>query len=133
MTTKKDIQEALDLLIQALMRYSPCPKEDKKYYSRLRGLLRRLSIHWAEKHIYLNSIKQPYIGSNKRIKHVYPCQICKELFPRNKGEVDHITPCGSINKDEEIKFIKRMFCNRHGFRFLCVACHQKITHRKDKS
>lgn len=131
MTTKKELQEALDLLVQALMKYSPCPKTDKKYYNRLRGILRRLSIHWNEKNEYLKTIEQPYKGTNKKIKKVYPCQMCKTLLVRGKGEVDHITPCGSLlNEMDETKFIKNLFCNRKGFRFLCKDCHYKVTHAK---
>lgn len=130
---KKDIQLALDLLIQALQGWGAVGKDDKKYYNRTRAALRRLSIKWIHKNKYLESISVPYKGADKRIKKLYPCTICKVKIVRGKGEVDHKIGCGSLLCEEDVvPFIIRLFAGIDGYRFLCKECHVNNTNEQRK-
>lgn len=115
------------------MGYGACDKTDKKYYSKARAALRRLSINWIYKNKFLESISVPYTGPDKRIKKLYPCAICKEKIVRGKGEVDHKILCGSLlEEDHVVPFILKLLAGIDGYRFMCKPCHKNNTNEQRK-
>jgi 5-methylcytosine-specific restriction endonuclease McrA len=59
---------------------------------------------------------------------LHRCQHCRELFPQNGVQADHIIPVvgpeGFTTWDE---YIERLYCEAEGFQILCKACHAKVT------
>lgn len=105
----------------------------------IRSILRRSSLRWKPIYEALNDAK--YVANpgdiskwGGRIKYLYHCASCQLGFPRKAVEVDHVTPCGSIQSFADIgPFVERMLCEKEGLRILCKACHQRITNaEKDK-
>lgn len=131
--SKKDVEKALDLLIFALFKYGGAKVTEKNYLSKVRSALRGLSMSWWLKHKYLESIKIQYTGPDKRIKYLYPCEMCLEQIVRGKGEVNHRVPCGKLESKEQIvQYIIKMFVDEKGWQFLCKPCHLSITNEQRK-
>lgn len=62
---------------------------------------------------------------------LHRCSACRDLFPQNGVQADHIIPVvgpeGFVSWD---RFIQRLFCEADGFKILCKACHSKVTNEE---
>ncbi len=107
--------------------YSSGTLTEAGFFGMIRSTLRRLSIRWKPRGDYLLSVRRPKVGGG-RSKFEYECQICYAWFIRAHIEVDHILACGSLRSFDDIgPFVKRLLCEKDGFRALCKECHLKIT------
>lgn len=102
------------------------------FFGMIRSALRRLSIRWKPRNEYLISVRRPKINGG-RSKFEYQCESCAGWFIRASIEVDHKVPCGSLKDFEDIgPFVKRLLCEKDGFRILCKTCHVKHTNEGRK-
>jgi len=70
------------------------------------------------------AVRRKNQSDNKRLKWEYMCQACKGWRPAKQVEVDHIVPCGSLKRfDDLVGFTERLFCESDGLRVLCERCH----------
>jgi 5-methylcytosine-specific restriction endonuclease McrA len=61
---------------------------------------------------------------NLRLKWQYNCAHCKGWFSRKNVEVNHIIPCGSMSKLEDLPgFVARLFCEVDNLEVVCKKCH----------
>lgn len=103
------------------------------FFGMIRSALRRLSIRWKPRGDYLLTVRRPKIGGG-RSKFEYECQVCYNWFIRAHIEVDHIVACGSLRSFDDIgPFVKRLLCEKEGFRSLCKGCHLTITNEGRKN
>jgi hypothetical protein len=101
------------------------------FWGWIRSGLRNRSIYWKPINECLNLAKRKSQStSNKRLKFEYQCNSCKNWFARKEVEVDHIVPCGSLNKETVAVFIERLFCEVNHLQVLCKNCHHSKTHNK---
>lgn len=100
------------------------------FFGLIRSALRRLSIRWKPRSEYLNSMRRPKVNGG-RSKFEYPCESCSKWFIKASIEVDHRIACGSIKCFEDIgPFVKRLLCEKDGFRILCKPCHLAHTNEE---
>lgn len=54
-----------------------------------------------------------------------PCDGCGKIFPSSKIQVDHITPVGSLTKEEHLEgYTLDMYCDEENWQLLCSeTCH----------
>lgn len=106
---------------------------EAKFHAFVKGALRKAM--WPAK---FAAIKQAYVkdGINPetgRKCKLHRCEDCKELFPQKGVQADHkipvVGPEGFVSWDE---YIKRLFCEKEGFRILCKECHYKVTQQEQK-
>lgn len=61
-------------------------------------------------------------------KTYYECDSCSDLFTTKEVAVDHIEPCGSLKKYEDLPgFVERLFCEEDNLQLLCNECHATKT------
>lgn len=89
--------------------------------------IRSASSRWGPK---FECIRAAYVGdginpaTGRKCK-LHRCSHCRELFPQNKVQADHIEPIvdpevGFVSWDE---YIKRCFREVEGYQVLCRQCH----------
>ena len=109
-------------------------KTKSSYFSWLRGVLRA---GWSKSPIKLDFIKSKRIKINNpnprgRVKTVWggKCSQCKQDFILKDLQVDHMKPCGSLIKEEDIQcFVERLLlCTGDDLQFTCKPCHGIITY-----
>lgn len=95
------------------------------FWSFIRSGLRQKSRRWKPIYDCLNLAKRESKDkNNKRLKWQYQCAKCKKWHPRAEVSVDHIKPCGSLNKLEDLaQFVKTLFCEVDNLQVLCDKCH----------
>ena len=104
------------------------------FFGMIRSALRRLSLHWKPRGSYLQRMRRPYTGDNKRLKWEYQCVACKDWYPQKEVEVDHIVSVGSIKSFDDIGgFVRRLFVEEEGYQILCKPCHLQKTHGGKKN
>ncbi len=90
------------------------------YFGWIRSQLRRTSMKWGPIAEAKRRARRPYTGPNKRQKWEYQCAICKKWFKGTEIHVDHIIPCGTLTKYEDLpRFVERMLCEVDGLQVLC--------------
>ncbi len=100
------------------------------FFGLIRSALRRLSIRWKPRTEYLNSVRRPKVNGG-RSKFEYQCESCQSWFIKASIEVDHRIPCGSLKSFDDIgPFVKRLLCEKDGFRIYCKSCHLAHTKRE---
>ncbi len=77
---------------------------------------------WPARGARLKAVRVPYKGPNTRQQWAYPCAICGQSYAAKEVQVDHITPCGNIDRDVA-GFIARLFCEAEGLQCVCKPCH----------
>jgi 5-methylcytosine-specific restriction endonuclease McrA len=100
------------------------------YWGRVRSHLRRLfRFNWLPAKQALEAAKRPYRGPNKRQKVEYQCAVCKEWFPRDGVEIDHVVPCGSLKSEADLAgFLTRLYPeDPAAYQVLCESCHLRKT------
>ena len=64
---------------------------------------------------------------------LHKCVECKQLFPQNQMQADHIEPIipvtGFTTWDD---FISRLFCEIEGFQAICKDCHKIKTKKENE-
>ena len=61
------------------------------------------------------------------------CAECKQWFKKTQMDKDHIVPCGSLLKYDDLPgFVERMFVGVDDYRILCKPCHTVITNKSRK-
>jgi len=101
--------------------------------SKIRNLLRRMSM-WmpAIKEAKLRA-RREYTGPRKLQKWEYQCAHCRAWFAEKDIHVDHITPAGSLRSiDTDLgPFARRLLlCGADGLEILCKPDHQEKTNRE---
>lgn len=129
--TDKEI--ALELLILLIVGINADKIVERQFLNQFKKNLRRMTGKFYSRVNYLASIEQKYNGTDKRIKKLYPCQICKILIVRRKGDLNHRVPCGTLDSKEGIvSYIIRMLVKEEGWEFLCKPCHKNVTNEQRK-
>lgn len=106
---------------------------ESAFWSMIRSGLRQKSRWWKPISICKNLSRRQYKGANKRQKYEYQCNKCKKWFPEKKITVDHIIPCGSLQKASDLPgFVERLFCEESGLQVLCTDCHNNKTQLEKK-
>jgi hypothetical protein len=98
---------------------------EAQFWSYLRSGLRQLSRRWPPivRGVWLAG-RRPYVGSNKRQRWEYQCEVCSGWFIRSDMEANHLHPCGSLRSWEEFAtFAERLFVEVDGLRRECQRCH----------
>lgn len=98
---------------------------EARYWQFIRAALRKAAQRYppVARHA-LNAVKRKSQNKdNPRLKFEYQCKICQLWYPRKVVRVDHIIPCGSLKKYDDLPgFVERMFCEADGLQILCVDC-----------
>jgi hypothetical protein len=102
---------------------------ESEHMGKIRSTLRHMSRFWKPALEALNKVKRPYYGPNKRQKYEFECEGCRETFMRKDVQINHIVPCGTLTKYEDVPlFLQRLFCeNVEGYNVLCTSCHKGVT------
>ncbi len=102
---------------------------EARYWAFLRSGLRRLWLRsWPPRTHALRAARRPYEGPNKRQRFEHQCAICKRWWAAKEVQVDHIEPCGNIDKDVA-GFVARLFCEVDGLRVCCKDCHAGLKNK----
>lgn len=112
--------------------YNHGTMSESAFWGFIRSTLRQKSRWWKPITECKKAARKNYDGTNKRLKYVYQCNRCKDLYPEKQVQVHHIDPVGSLKSYNDIAdFIKRLFCEVDGLEVLCSGCHDN-THKKLK-
>ena len=97
--------------------------------SRIRSVLRRLSMQMPSIRECRLAVRRPYTGNNPRLKWEYPCAHCSGWFSEKETHVDHIVPAGSLKSFEDVgPFSRRLlFPTPDQLQILCKPCHKTKT------
>jgi hypothetical protein len=99
-----------------------------RYFSFIRSTLRRAYTRYPVKYAALEAARRPFKGTDKSTKWEFNCSQCDEWFKGKDVEVDHIIPCGSLTKYDDLPgFTERLFCEVESLRVVCKPCHKVIT------
>jgi hypothetical protein len=103
--------------------------------SRIRAVLRRLSMQMPAVRLVKLANRRPYTGPNKRLKFEYRCEQCNEWFPEAGTQVDHKEPAGPLKTFEDVgPFARRLlFCGTGGLQVLCTKHHNEKTQAERKA
>jgi 5-methylcytosine-specific restriction endonuclease McrA len=102
---------------------------EAQYFQKIRSSLRNAFRWWLPMKQVLENAKRHSQSANKKLKWEYKCNKCKRWFPRKEVEVDHVIPCGTLRKLDDIPgFIQRLTAeNPTSYQVLCKKCHKLKT------
>ena len=101
------------------------------YFTFIRSGLRQKWLRYPPRYQVLASCSRKVVGLKHKTE--YKCAECNKWHKKTQVQVDHIVPCGSFNKFEELgAFAERMFCEPEGLQVLCESCHYFKTYGKEK-
>lgn len=102
---------------------------EAQYWSAVRSALRAKFRYWKPAIAALKLAERPNESDNKRLKHEYLCAACGIWKKRADVQIDHITPCGSLNSASDIPdFLARLTPESpKAFQVLCKECHKTKT------
>lgn len=97
--------------------------------SRIRSVLRRLSMQMPSIRECRLAVRRRYTGNNPRLQYEYPCAHCGGWFSEKETHVDHIVPAGSLKSFEDVgPFSRRLlFPTPDQLQILCKPCHKTKT------
>lgn len=106
---------------------------ESHFFGFVRSGLRAKHSRFPPRFDVLNDAKRTVKG--KRHKYEYQCARCKNWFKQTEVQVDHIVPCGTLKKWEDLpEFARKLFCEKDGLQVLCKAkCHQEKTQEDRKN
>lgn len=102
------------------------------FFTYLRGCLRKA---WSTNPCKLNVIKKkrkqipnPNPKGNKATVWGFTCELCNNDYVLKMGQVDHITPAGSLQKTEDIQgFVERLlYITEDDLRLVCKGCNSAM-------
>jgi 5-methylcytosine-specific restriction endonuclease McrA len=94
-----------------------------KFWGWIRSCLRKAWLRWPPRYELLGAAKVRIDG-----RYQWKCDECSSTFPKNKVEVDHIVPVGSLKCAEDLpSFVTNLFASVDNLRVLCKDCHKKHT------
>ena len=109
-------------------------KNSVAFFTYLRGCLRKA---WSTNPIKLNVIRNsryqipnPNPKGNKLTVWGFDCKLCGKTFSLKDGNVDHITPAGSLQKTEDIQgFVERLlYVEEADLRLICKSCNSCLAY-----
>jgi len=99
---------------------------ESEFFGKIISAIRRLTMFWRPKNDYMESVRRPYTGPDKRTKWEYPCVHCKRWFKRTDVEADHIIEVGRFRTFGDASgYLERSFVEKEGYQSLCKECHRK--------
>lgn len=102
-----------------------------KYFSFIRSALRSAFRKYPVKYQVKAEASRPYVGTDKRRKKEYQCNVCKGWFADKEVAVDHIIPCGSLKTYEDLpRFVETLFCQSDNLQIICDSCHRIKTNKE---
>lgn len=103
--------------------------------SRIRAVLRRLSMQMPVIREVKLANRRPYTGPNRHQKFEYCCAKCGRWFPEKMIQVDHIEPAGSMKTFEDVgPFARRLlFCSPADLQVLCHEDHKQKSAAENKA
>ena len=103
------------------------------FFSLIRSALRERSRFWYPIKVCRERARVIYVGSSRKKKWMYKCEMCGKIVPDAKDTVVHHTvECGSLSSFEDLpRFCKNLFCDSNLLQLLCLDCHSKI-HENEK-
>lgn len=113
-------------------------KKPKSIQSFIMPHLRRASRYWPPKsEARKRALRKIEIGKFKngrpKFEDRYECAACKNLFPRELTQMDHIIEVASLTGfDSWDATIGRMFPDADGYQCLCNECHSKKSQGNQK-
>lgn len=104
---------------------------EARYFSFIRSALRSAFRKYPAKYQVKAEASRPYVGTDKRRKKEYQCNVCKGWFADKEVAVDHIIPCGSLKTYEDLpKFVSTLFCEKENLQIICDSCHRIKTNKE---
>ena len=110
---------------------TPWPKQIN-FMTYLRGCLRKA---WSNNPIKITvlkknrkQIKNPNPKGNKEYVWGFNCTMCHKEYVIAEGQVDHITPAGSLKEISDIQgFVERLLCvTEEDLRLVCKGCNSAL-------
>lgn len=108
-------------------------KTKSSFMSYIRGCLRKAWNRHPSKVITLREkrkqIKNPS-GKGKEFIWGFECEMCNNTFTQKEGQVDHITPAGSLQEISDIQsFSERLLCvTPDDLRLICKECNSALAY-----
>jgi hypothetical protein len=108
-------------------------KTSSSYWSFIRGKLR---LAWNNHPIKISVINKkryqidnPNPNGKKPKVWGFDCEMCGLTFPISQGQVDHITPAGTLTRREDIQgFVERLLCiTEDDLRLVCKDCNNALS------
>lgn len=107
-------------------------KNSTAFWSFIRGKLRLgwnthpFKIALINKKRY--QIPNPNPKGKKQTVWGFDCEMCHKTFPIKEGQVDHITPAGTLTCREDIQgFVERLLCvTETDLRLVCKGCNNAL-------
>lgn len=91
--------------------------------NKIRQMLRRAWSRDPKRFECLKDNRRKYVGENKKQRFEHQCNICKEWFKQSDVQIDHVTPCGSFLKYEQLgEWAGRLFLG--DLQKVCSECHK---------
>lgn len=105
---------------------------EAEFFSAIRTALRQKFRYWKPMVMARDLARRPYSGNNKQRKWEYQCAFCKNYFPQDQVQIDHIIPCGSLKSYEDIvPFLLRLTPeDPSAFQVLCKEHHLEKTNKE---
>ena len=106
---------------------------EAEFWGKIRASLRKISMYWKPIQECKKGCRESYVGDNKRLKYVYRCVNCKEVFTDKEIHIDHKIPAGSLRSSDDLKdFVDKLFVeDSNQFQCLCKNCNiRKATQEK---
>lgn len=101
---------------------------EASFWQFIRNSLRRRSMIWKPVSLCRERARRPYIGTNKKQRFEYLCNVCKKYFKSTDICVDHISAVGSLTCAEDLPhFVETLFCEVDNLQCICKDCHDKKT------
>lgn len=110
---------------------TPWPKQTN-FMTYLRGCLRKAWSNNPIKIAVLNKkrrqVKNPNPRGKKEFVWGFDCEMCGDEFIIANGQVDHITPAGSLKEISDIQgFVERLLCvTEEDLRLVCKGCNSAL-------
>ena len=103
-----------------------------RYWQFIRSNLRKAWTKWPPK---FDKMKEGRVAeAGKRHKFENSCEGCKKMFQLKDLTIDHETPAGALNCEEDAGgFISRLFVGTDKLNRLCRPCHQAKTNKERKN
>lgn len=105
-------------------------KTEAKYFTWLRGQLRRVWAKWPVKNEFKKSKLVPVFAgcgvTDKRVKSVGQCVFCNKWHPNSSLQIDHIDDIGYFGRTPDTvgEWLFRSLCGGENMQLVCVECHK---------